>query len=54
MTNSEAIKELENMAVEFTGTLAGLSKNPSVAKILERKIEAINAAQAALRAQDEA
>ncbi len=53
MTNSEAIREIENIAVDLTGTLAGLSENPSAAKILERKIEAINAAQAALRAQAE-
>lgn len=54
MTNIEAIKELEIIAVDFTGALAGQAENPSLVKILERRIEAINAAQADLRAQADA
>lgn len=42
------------MAVDFTGALAGLGENLPTAKILERKIEAINAAQAALQTKCDA
>ncbi len=54
MTNEEAVKVLESIAVNLTGSLGELTENPSMAEFLERKIEAINTAQAALRAQDEA
>lgn len=53
MTKDEAILCLECMAIDMTGGMAGLSETSPMTDLLARRIEAINLAQNALRAQKE-
>lgn len=53
MTTEEAVVCLECMAIDMTGGIAGLSDMSPMKDLLERRIEAINLAQDALRAQQE-
>jgi len=52
MTNKEAILILECMAIDMLGRLADLSKKSPMADVLRQKLDAIDVAQAALRAKD--
>ena len=51
MTTKEAIGVLECMAVDMTGAMAGLSERNPMTDVLRQRLDAINAAQDALRAQ---
>lgn len=48
MTNDAAFSILENMAIDMTGALAGLSKKDPMCDVIQQRIEAINMAQIAL------
>ena len=54
MENRTAISILEAMAVDMTGALGGLRKTEPMADVLQQRLDAINMAQDALRAQQEA
>lgn len=53
MTIEEAVVCLECMAIDMTGGMAGLSATSPMTDLLARRIEAVNLAQDALRAQQE-
>lgn len=53
MTNKEVIHVLEIMAIDLTGTMAGLSKNNPMFDVLSQRIEAIDRAQEALSRWDD-
>lgn len=53
MTNDEAIRVLELMAIDMTGALAGLPKKNPMFDVLAQRIKAIDCAQNALRQWDE-
>lgn len=48
MKANEAVRELELMAVELTGVLAGVDNDSPMGDIIVKRIEAINEAQVAL------
>lgn len=54
MTVKEAIVCLECMAIDMTGAMAGLSERNPMTDVLRQRLDAINAAKDALRAQQEA
>ena len=53
MSEIDAVKVLECMAIDMVGALAGLSKKEPLADVLCQRIEAINLAQSALREKAE-
>lgn len=48
---AKAIAVLECMAIDITGALAEMSKENTMAEVLQQRLEAIDTAQAALREQ---
>lgn len=54
MTIEEAIGVFECMAIDMTGAMAGLSAHNPMTDVLRQRLDAIDIAQAALRAQHEA
>lgn len=53
MTVGEAISILECMAIDMTGALQDIPQKSSIFDLVKQRIEAINKAQCALRAQQE-
>ena len=53
MSEIDAVKALECMAIDMVGALAGLSEKEPLADVLCQRIEAINLAQSALREKQE-
>ena len=48
MTNKEAYRVLELMAIDLTGAMAGLLKTNPMVDVLQQRIDAIDRAQNAL------
>lgn len=53
MTNKEAYRVLELMAIDLTGAMAGLLKTNPMLDVLQQRIDAIDRAQNALIYWDE-
>ena len=52
MDAAAAIRVLERMGVDMTSALVGLSRMDPMVAVMAQRIEAVNAAQAALREQE--